>query len=156
MNKLVFLLAIGVGVFYFKQKADAEDRRRSAEYQRVTASAGGDNCTGKSTCVVVYVTPWCPACKQIKPHLVQALERSKTVQDSGFKVVVGQGKTPQSNEEEAMSYGAGAVTDNDGSQHRALAVESYPSFFVLDGNQKITMQGQDAANQFSRTFLAPR
>ena len=151
---MLILVAVVAGL-YLKQRSDAESHRIRSEYQRAKASVA-DNCSGKASCVVIYVTPWCPSCKQLKPLLLQALERSKTVLDTGLKLIVGQGKTPAANEEEAMSFGAGAVTDNDGAFHKALAVESYPSFFVLDQKQNITLRGQEAANQFSRTFLGPR
>ena len=96
MNRMMLILVAVVAGLYLKQRGDAESRRTRSEYQRAKASAA-DNCSGKASCVVIYVTPWCPSCKQLKPLFVQGLDRSKTVTDTGLKLIVGQGKTSAAN-----------------------------------------------------------
>jgi len=101
-------------------------------------------CEGKKLCGVVYVAPWCPACNNLLPKLAVPLANAKDNKDFGMMIVVGQGKREGDNETKVSEIGAGAITDNDGFYHQKLRVEAYPSFYVINQNNRVVMQDQDA------------
>ena len=142
MNKLIFLVAAGLGFFIWTKYTESEQRRVAFEYQRSIASKE-DNCTGKKFCVVVYVAPWCPACKSMAPQFRQALKKARSIPDYGVKMYVGAGKTEE-NEREAIDLGDGAYPDQDKSMMKKLNVQQFPSFFVLDKEQTVILSGNEA------------
>jgi thiol-disulfide isomerase/thioredoxin len=134
----ILLFSLGFAV-----KNQQAVKKRSTEYDRAIASRA-DPCTGKKTCVVVYMAPWCPACKQVLPAVIQLLAKTKTAKSLGAKVYVGRGESPVDDEKMAREIGAGAFTDTDLTMHKKLKVGYYPAFFVMDSEGSVTLDGKDA------------
>ena len=107
------------------------------------AWAKSDLCNEKKECAVVYVAPWCPACKSMAPKLREAIEQTKSRKDFGIRVVVGRG-SKEENEKEAASFAGVGHADQDDSLHDLLGVRAYPSFYVVDKKQKVLHRGQAA------------
>jgi len=152
MNKLLVLLVAGLGLFvFYKRQAD---QARTAQITSARGLASGDhNCKGTEKCVLVYVAPWCPGCKQLKPHFLRAIKQGRSASRKlGFRVVVGQG-TPEQNREEAASFGPSAAVDADGSLKTAYGVSGYPSFLLVDQNQKLIAEGQGAVDAMLEGFF---
>jgi thiol-disulfide isomerase/thioredoxin len=148
-NLFLFMAILGIAYWYTRTPVPSAKLRQ--DYQRGLAS-GQDYCTNKKFCVLAYVAPWCPACKQISPKLKEALEKSPKMKDYGFKVVVGQGK-PSENDAEAASYGFGAVTDPDNILKVTLGVDHYPYFFVLDQDSSVVLRDQEAFQWAAEKFF---
>ena len=142
MNRLVLVIVIAGAFFLFQHFQEQKLATARQAYQR-GLSAQTDNCSGKKFCAVIYVAPWCPACKQMKPQFLRALKRSETKTGFGVRVVVGQG-TSEQNEKEAASFGFGAVTDPDASVLKSLGVRAFPSFFVIDEEKTVILSGREA------------
>jgi thiol-disulfide isomerase/thioredoxin len=149
--KAIFLILALLGLLFFYKKNQDETARARREYQRGVAS-GQDYCTEKKFCVLVYVAPWCPACKQMAPQLKTALLKSRSNKDYGFKVVVGQGTLAQ-NDNEAASFGLGATTDPESIVKTALGVDRYPSFFVLDKDSAVVLRDMEAYQWAAERFF---
>ena len=92
MNKLYLLGIIGlVGFFYFGMPSKMPTANLQVHnenpYNEMDGSVGG-RCLGEK-CLTVYVAPWCPACKSLRPTIIELAE---TLGDEGIevKVIVGQ------------------------------------------------------------------
>ena len=144
MNKSQLFVA-GILLFALASalKGHQLEKKKEAEYQRAVASKT-DNCRNKKICLVVYMAPWCPACKQVMPEVSKLLEKSKTSKDFGAKAYVGKGSNLEENEAMARKLGAGAEVDTNHEMHQKLKVGYYPAFFVLDSEGSITLDGKDA------------
>ncbi len=134
----IILFALGTA---YKNHQVAQ--KKEAEYQRAVASKV-DNCQNKKLCVVVYMAPWCPACKQVMPAVSTLLEKSKLSKEFGTKVYVGKGASQEENEAMAKKLGAGAEVDSNLEMHKKLNVGYYPAFFILDAEGAMTSDGKDA------------
>jgi thiol-disulfide isomerase/thioredoxin len=150
MNKILLVVGLGLAVFFWKQRQDSSTKVLQERYRRQVA-AGIDYCAGTEHCVLVYVAPWCPACKKMKPQFQTALE--KKVRDGyGFKIVVGKGSDSE-NEAEAGSYGPGAIVDQNDTIHSLYKVDEYPTFLILDSKQNLLMRGQEAVRLMVEKFF---
>lgn len=103
----------------------------------VAKIARNETCEGKKSCMLVYVAPWCPACKQMEPLLMQIAKASVRGGDHGVKIVVGQERSPGDNEKLAKAYGVNGVVDADNSIREKLNVKHYPTIMQLDPKGKI-------------------
>lgn len=117
-----------------------------------TAEAGGELCGSKSFCAVIYVTPWCPACQQSAPRYRAYLANAERSAENGIQVVVGEGRTPEQNNETVSSYGSGALADNNRSIGRMLGVPYYPSHFVLDSKRAVFLRDPEASAWIDERF----
>lgn len=117
---------------------------------------GPDPCVGKERCAVVYVAPWCPACKQMLPSLLDL--RDKYWKGSGtraIKFVVGQGE-PEQNRSMAKTIGDGAFVDPDGAFARKMKVEHFPTVWLTDASGKVLEQDRAAINWVNQDLQARR
>ncbi len=95
-------------------------------------ATGRDPCAGKACCVLVYLAPWCPACKLSLP-VVQGLQRHYAGSPAvGIKPVVGGGRSRENMEQMAADFGDGAFVDPSGSLMRAAGAETVPQWLVVD------------------------
>jgi thiol-disulfide isomerase/thioredoxin len=95
-------------------------------------AAGADACVGKRRCVVVFVAPWCPACKLSVGVIRAMMEHYSGPGEVGVKPVVGSGRSSVSMEEMADQLGPGTFLDPAGSIMRAAGEKSVPHWFVVD------------------------
>ncbi len=101
-------------------------------------------CLGKKMCSVIYVAPWCPACKDVAPILTDLLKNAQEFnRDVGIMVVVGEGQAHE-NQQLADSFGRGSLIDHDRSILKSLDVSYYPTFVVVDASFKIVKKDQEA------------
>ncbi len=149
MRNILLVVAVLLAAFAWHTKQEQTRAKNVREYQRRLAEQAQnpgqpvrDSCTNKKFCAVVYVAPWCPACKQLAPQLRAALPRVKE-KEFGLKIVVGQGR-PEENDDEAASFGEAGSADQDGSIHKILGVSQYPSFFVLDQEKTVILANEEA------------
>lgn len=95
----------------------------------------GNSCRGKSRCIAVYMTPWCPTCKATVP-IVQALMRTPPDSSTGVIAVVG-GDTRARIDSIRSMIGESALADYENKFAEALKVRAVPHWFVWDSNGKI-------------------
>jgi hypothetical protein len=139
---LVLFFGIFVAISWGVQSQLAADGK-AKDYYRAIAS-GEDTCKGKNFCVVVYMAPWCPACKSHVSKVSSILEKSRTNKTYGAKAFVGKGATTKDNEKMAAQLGKGAHVDNNSEMHDKLDVRYYPAFFVLDKEGSIILRDDEA------------
>jgi thiol-disulfide isomerase/thioredoxin len=142
MNSNTLLLALLLGGAVFGVAKWKEEQANQRAFERRIAS-GEDSCAGRKFCAVVYMAPWCPACKQIVPRL-QRMSKKAVKGDYGLKVVVGRGRSPEDNEQMAAQFGNFGAVDKDEKVFSDLKVSRYPSFFVLDGEGTVILANQEA------------
>ncbi|MCA2979163.1 MAG: hypothetical protein INH41_08900 [Myxococcaceae bacterium] len=114
-------------------------------------AGSADPCLSRSTCVVMYVTPWCGACQV---HVGTTLPRLRAKWGAspdrpGLKVVVGNSDDGKL-DELARRVGDPVFVDRNDRLLRALAVRRFPSFYVVDQRQRITHEGDDAVEWLER------
>ncbi len=100
-------------------------------------STYGDACFRKKRCLVIYVAPWCGACRGDVSFVNELHERLKSNLNVGFKVVIGIDELPNL-QEFARKYSARTHLDTDGAIRGALNIRSFPSFFWVTDEGKIT------------------
>lgn len=93
-------------------------------------------CAGSDRCIVAYVTPWCPACRQSGDVIHAIQERYEDRDDVRVVVVVGQDAKSKL-EKMAESYGEDGWLDPDGKVWDALSPRVVPTWYVLDGHGKV-------------------
>jgi thiol-disulfide isomerase/thioredoxin len=139
---LIVLFGVFVAVSWGIQSRLATEGK-AKDYFRTLAS-GEDTCKGKNLCLVVYLAPWCPACKSQLSKVSSLLEKSKTNKTYGAKAFVGKGATTKDNEKMAAQLGKGAYVDNTSEMHDKLGVRYYPAFFVLDKDGSVVIRDDEA------------
>lgn len=123
-----------------------------------------DPCLQKQRCVVVYLTPWCPHCRTLKPVVV---ELHRIIQEQvplvGFKVVVGK-DSQKSLKDFAAAFGSSIDVhfDPSGAFFRNAGGSGVPAWFVWDdqgvlvksmaGRPRISASPHDVLG-FMRTVL---
>ena len=139
------------GLFFFL-KHEQSERARSAREAHHLLAKEEDLCTNKKFCAMVYVAPWCPACKQMAERHRTALTKARDKKDYGFKVIVGQGRKEE-NEAEAAALGLGAVVDADNKWQATLHVDRFPSYYVLDQEGTVILQDNEAFQWIGERFF---
>jgi hypothetical protein len=100
-----------------------------------TVGGEGDPCAGRTRCVVVYLAPWCGACKLSLP-LIANLRRELEARTIGFRIVVGSGPA-EALRAMAAQIGGRVQLDERGEFARAAGVRSFPSWWLLDGQARV-------------------
>jgi len=150
MKKAFFLLILASGFAFWVKQHSLIPPSAKTEYLAISATSQ-NSCKGKELCGVIYVAPWCPACKSAAPHFKNFLESSWEHDTHGLEIIVGQDE-PEKNLEEVRFYGKGATADQDGSKFAALSVRKYPSFYVVNANGSIVKTDQEAINWIVQNF----
>jgi len=148
MKKLLLVLAFTgavAGGMYILKKSNVAPAPAS---DQVVADS---SCKGKALCGVIYVAPWCPACKQAAPTFKKFLQSSWDHKEHGLEIFVGRGD-PQANLEEAIAFGRGAAADQSGEKFQSLGIKQYPSFFVQDESGKTIKRDQEALDWIVKSF----
>jgi thiol-disulfide isomerase/thioredoxin len=136
-----YLLVLGllVGVARYRGWGPFHQDRAGATSVKLAAltpaAEAGDPCAKARRCVVVYLAPWCPACRQAKPH-VKAL-RARLPAGAAMKVVIGQAERSRS-QEMAGEVGGAVFFDPDGDYYKAIKGTGIPYWMVLDADQHVT------------------
>lgn len=105
----------------------------------LSGATGGyqaDPCDQKQRCVVVYVTPWCPACKSAIGFLNGLHDRLKSSPKVGMKVIVG-GDELTRLRAMASSFNAATFLDSEDKFSSKTRINGVPTVWVIDGNSNI-------------------
>jgi glutaredoxin len=94
-------------------------------------------CEGKSSCAVVYVTPWCPYCHQAVNTINSASNAMSRYPDIGLEVVVGKDQ-PGQVLAMAGKFGPATLLDEQGVLYASAGIRGVPAVFGVDSNQNIT------------------
>ncbi len=122
------------------------------QQNRMPASIPGNSCEGRNYCVVVYLAPWCPYCREEIPYLRTLLDKTRNG-DTGLKVVVGLGHSPGDNEAMADKIAKqGVMIDTNRKIATSLGVRSLPTFTVLDKTGLKISEGQTSRRWLAEKF----
>ncbi len=137
------LIAIAIGGFiYFKQsKREAIAQTKNPDFKELVKS---NSCAGKKGCVLLYVTPWCPACISMSPMFQQLKAKMENDPEYGMKIIVGRERNAGDNEKMAEKYGKDSLIDSDNKIHDLLKVDRYPTLLLVESSGLITKKHQDA------------
>jgi len=139
----VVLAALVVGWFMLNQ-AESQESFTSATlpggelraYMARTVDLDDHPCVARSRCLVVYLAPWCGACKSTKkfvPYVRDALDEN---QDVGFMVVVGKGwGNFNGGYDMARDIGGQVYLDGEADYWQTFGreVDAVPAWVVFDG-----------------------
>lgn len=110
------------------------------------------SCEGKASCLLVYVTPWCPACEQLSPYLLKIQEKSQPDSEYGIKMIVGLERDPGANQRIAERYGKTTVIDTDQSVHKILNIKYYPTILLVTKDGIISERDNKALEVAARRY----
>jgi thiol-disulfide isomerase/thioredoxin len=142
MSKWIFIF-LAAGCFYlWKQKQNVTSiPTQSPLYRELVSSR---SCEKKSSCALVYVTPWCPACEQLSPILTQWKEKSLNDPEAGLKIIVGMERNSGDNKRIAERYGDNSLIDEDQRLHELLKIRHYPTIILVRKDGVIEKRDQEA------------
>jgi len=118
-------------------------RKELPAAELTTVGGEGDPCAGRARCLVVYLAPWCGACKLSLP-LVQNLRSELEPRGVGFRIVVG-GAQPAQLRAMAAQLGGRVQLDERGDFARAAGVRSFPSWWLVDERNRVRGKFQGGA-----------
>lgn len=129
--KLTFVLwALGMAVWWFLPTPFPK-----LHLQPAAANASGyDPCEGKQYCVVVFMAPWCSACKATMPVVKSMMAQYSSSTMIGIKPVIGSGRSMASMEKMAAKIGTGTFLDPGGQVMQAADKNTVPHWFVIDSD----------------------
>ncbi len=139
MNKtIVLLVGVVIAIFIFgkseKMPSAVLELHNQDEYSSMDGSIGG-RCPEKQ-CLTVYVVPWCPACKSLKPTIISLTEE---LQSEGIDVKVIVGKdTLKTTKKYASSYPFPVLLDPKGNFYNKAKQRGVPFFLVSNKKGNIT------------------
>jgi thiol-disulfide isomerase/thioredoxin len=129
-NWAILLLCVGIFAYWklkVQRPAPGEIANTPAYHELITT----ESCAGKKSCVLIYVTPWCPACEQMSPFIQKWLAKAKDDPDYGFKVIVGMENARGDNQRLAKRYAPVSVIDHRRKIHDLLGVRYYPTLLMV-------------------------
>jgi thiol-disulfide isomerase/thioredoxin len=137
----LILVILALGAWKFRPgrgpgQLPAEPALLAAASIKDSGAQVADPCSGKQRCLVVYLAPWCPACKSVTPQLLQVRDHWKGSATRGIKFIVG-ADSDEKNRELALSIGDGAYVDQGDAYRRAMKVSHFPTLWVVDENSKV-------------------
>lgn len=86
---------------------------------------------GAAKCFLVYVTPWCPHCREATPHVLKLAE-FLAPKNIPTRVIVGQ-DTDEHLENYARAFGPQTALD----RGNEVPVNGVPHFFVVDNEGRL-------------------
>lgn len=104
----------------------------------------GDACSEKAMCAIVYMAPWCPACKQLQPAIISAMQALQHHPQNGIQVIMGGEKNPGDNARAASDFGPDVIIDQNGTLQTELNVTYYPTILVVNQKRDIVYKDQEA------------
>ena len=139
MNKLIALAIVGIVAFFILGKNPDMPREtlevhNQDEFSNVSGNLGGRCATKK--CLTVYVAPWCPACKKLKPTII-SMKNQLEIEGLEVKVVVGN-DSPDAIKKYASDYPFATLLDTDGKFFKKSEQRGVPFFLVSDKKGKVS------------------
>ncbi len=149
MKWVLIVIALGGGFLYLKKGGRSSiAQAKTPEFRALMQS---QSCAGKKACVLLYVTPWCPACLSMSPLFQQMKQKMEGDPDYGMKVIVGQERSPGGNKQMAARYGVDSLIDGDNKILNVLEIDRYPTILLVESNGHILKKHQDVIQ-----WAAPR
>ena len=130
---LAILLAVG------KVSLDRHSKPAVTLDWRTIAGTTDDPCSGKATCVGIYISPWCSHCQGSIPFVQQVRERMKDSQNVGFRIIIGHDR-PERMQAMAKNVQGSVILDDDQTLYRKLGIDSVPRWVVWNSDQKVINQ----------------
>ncbi len=139
MNKLLLIAAGVLIVFLIFSKtqlipSEILEVHNQDPYSQMDGSVGGA-CADKS-CLTIYVAPWCPACKKLKPTII-SLTNELQLEGINVKVIVGKDEL-KTTKEYADKYPFPVLLDPDGKFFNKTSQRGVPFFLVSNRKGEIT------------------
>jgi len=124
---------------------------------QLTDASSGERralCKGKKACLVVYVSPWCPACKRQLPFIKEIASTVQGYPGIGLEVIMGWDRRAKLIEM-AQGLGLDALLDDRGSFAAAASVSSVPSWYLFSNGSlnRALSPGRESAAEFLRQTL---
>ncbi len=138
MNKIIALVVVGmIAVFILGANPDMPhanlEVHNQDEFSSVSGKLGG-RCTSKK-CLTVYVAPWCPACKKLKPTIISLKDQLES-EGMEVKIIVGQDSLVAT-KKYASTYPFPTLLDAEGDFFDKTKKTGVPFFLVSDNKGKI-------------------
>lgn len=138
MNKLIALAVVGMVMFFILGKNPDMPREtlevhNQDEFSSVSGKLGGRCATKK--CLTVYVAPWCPACKKLKPTII-SMKNQLEIEGMEVKVIVGQDSL-KATKKYASAYPFPTLLDAEGDYFNKSKKKGVPFFLVSDSKGEI-------------------
>ncbi len=128
LTPMFLLLFFGGGLLWFL-------RPIYFPIEAVSGEAGGHPCQGYETCVLVYVAPWCSACRQSIP-VIESFQERLEESEIGFAVVIGS-DSQKALEEMGKGFSAEIYYDPKHIVPELLDFKIIPAWFKLNREGKI-------------------
>lgn len=97
------------------------------------------SCADKSKCMVLYLAPWCPHCRDSIPA-IKSLVKEVARYDAGILVIVGSDK-PEKIRQTATSIPIPVIQDEDRIYSKMLNIQFFPQVVLIDGSGNIKRSG---------------
>jgi thiol-disulfide isomerase/thioredoxin len=138
MNKLIALAVVGMVMLFILGKNPDMPRGtlevyNQDEFSSVSGTLGG-RCASEK-CLTVYVAPWCPACKKLKPTII-SLKNQLEIEGMEVKIVVGK-DSQKATEKYASTYPFATLLDADGKFFKNSRQKAVPFFLVSNNKGKV-------------------
>lgn len=143
--KTILLLGVVLlaGLFWLNQQESHEPFTSATlpandlrAYMARSVDLSDHPCMARTRCLVVYLAPWCGACKQTKKFVPYVREAITEYEDAGFMVVVGKGwGNFDGGHEMARAIGGQVYLDGEARYWQVLRkeVNAVPAWVVFDG-----------------------
>lgn len=138
MNKLIALAVVAMIAFFVLGKNPDMPREvlevhNQDEFSSVSGNVGG-RCASRK-CLTVYVAPWCPVCKALKPTIISMRDELEA-EGVEVNVIVGNDSL-KATKEYASAYPFPTLLDADSKFYRKAKKKGVPFFLVSNNKGKI-------------------
>lgn len=157
--KLIFAIMVGILAWlYMKDRRDRPNIlfvNTDAVYQMSEDQKEPLNmCFKFSSCVFIYVAPWCPSCHAFLSEFSLVKDRLNR-QNVGIVLVIGAEKDEAKKIELQKRYPSDSILDTpDNDFHKKNKVEYYPYYIAADSSKKVKYTGARAGKYIEDTVNA--
>jgi len=137
-EKLFMGLSVFIGLMFAGLLVSIFSIPRVADVSALetTSRFAADPCENKANCIVVYLAPWCPACKASVGTVKKLRAYYQSESETGFKVIVGSSSAAKLIDF-SEEIGGLVYMDTQGKFHRSAGVSAVPTIFLLDQENQI-------------------
>jgi len=110
-----------------------------------------DPCVTKKKCLIVYVTPWCPACNSSEALIKRIRDDFKNSPEYGMMIVIGVASQPEL-AGKALDLGENTFLDTENKFRKAAKIYAYPTWMVVDQNYNILSRMTGGYRSYSESI----